>query len=102
MSKAMKKGAILAALIMSIGLAGCATTGQEQALEDRVAALESALSAAQSAAAAASSAASDASSAAQGAQNTANQAMQAASSAQACCDANGERISRMFEKANRK
>ncbi|MCH8958407.1 MAG: hypothetical protein IIA05_05290 [Proteobacteria bacterium] len=99
MSKAMKKGAMLAALVMSIGLAGCATT---DGLEDRVAALERAVSAAQSAANAAASAASDASSAAQGAQNTANQAMQAASGAQACCDANGERISRMFEKASRK
>ncbi|MCZ6499727.1 MAG: Lpp/OprI family alanine-zipper lipoprotein [Gammaproteobacteria bacterium] len=99
MSKAMKKGAILAALVMSIGLAGCATTG---GLEDRVSALESAVSAAQKAANSAASAASDASSAAQGAQNTANQAMQAASSAQACCDANGERISRMFEKASSK
>ena len=99
MSKSMKKGAMLAALVMSIGLAGCATT---DGLADRVSALESAVSAAQSAANAAASAASDASSAAQGAQNTANQAMQAASSAQACCDANGERISRMFEKASSK
>ncbi|MCZ6537513.1 MAG: Lpp/OprI family alanine-zipper lipoprotein [Gammaproteobacteria bacterium] len=99
MSKSMKKGAMLAALVMSIGLAGCATT---DGLADRVSALESAVSAAQSAANAAASAASDASSAAQGAQNTANQAMQAASGAQACCDANGERISRMFEKASSK
>jgi len=97
MSKAMKKGAMLVALV-SVGLAGCASTD----LADRVSALESAVSAAQSAANAASATANDASSTAQGAQNTANQAMQAASSAQACCDANGERISRMFEKANSK
>ena len=101
MIKAMKKGAIFAAVVMSIGLAGCASNGGGS-LADRVSALESAVSAAQSAANAASSAASDASSAAQGAQNTANQAMQAASGAQACCDANGERIGRMFEKASSK
>jgi len=34
---------------------------------------------------------------AQGAQDTANQAMDAASGAQACCDANSEKMQRMFE-----
>lgn len=86
MSKSMKKGTMLAALVMSIGLAGCASTATD--LADRVSALESAVAAAQSTA-------SDASA-------TANQAMEAASSAQACCDANRERIGRMFEKASSK
>ena len=94
MSKAMKKGALLEALVMSIGLAGCAAT-DNGGLAGRVNALESSMRAAQSDA-------SDAKSMAQGAVDTANQAMQAASAAQACCDANGERISRMFEKASSK
>ena len=79
---------MLAALVMSIGLAGCASTRTVSELTDRVSALESAVAAAQSTA-------SDASA-------TANQAMEAASSAQACCDANRERIGRVFEKASSK
>lgn len=98
----VKKGAVLAAVLLSVGLAGCASQKSVDELAARVSALESSSSSSAAAAAAASKAAGEARSMAQGAQNTASQAMQAASAAQACCDANGDRITRMFEKANSK
>ena len=78
MSKLMKKGAMLTALVVSIGLAGCAS---HAGIESRLDALESAVAAAQA---------------------TANNAMDSARSAQACCDANSEKMRRMFEKTGSK
>jgi hypothetical protein len=44
----------------------------------------------------------DAGQAASGAQTTANQALSAALAAQACCDANTQRIDRMFQESQQK
>ena len=98
----LKKGAVLAAVVLSVGLAGCASQKSVDELSARVSALESSSSATNAAAAAASKAAGEAKAMAQSAQNNANQAMQAASAAQACCDANSDKIERMFERAQRK
>jgi hypothetical protein len=87
-----------AALVGSLAIVtGCAAVKQEQLDEVRAAA-----EAAQNAANAAQRTATQAQQTAQGAQSTATQALQAAQAAQACCDANTQRIDRMFQESQRK
>ncbi len=84
------------ALAIALGLAsGCATTEQ---LEEVRGIANEALSQAQ----VANQKADEANAAASNAGATASQALDAAQSAQACCDANTEKLDRMFEKAMRK
>ena len=91
------------ALMLSLGLSGCATNAavqRAQATADEAKSMASqAASDAAAAKSAASTAASDAADAkrmAANAQNTANSAAQAASASQSCCDANSEKLERMF------
>jgi membrane-bound lytic murein transglycosylase len=101
-----KKIALTAALIMAIGLSGCASTDsvkKAQATADEAKSLaQQAASDAASAKSSAQTAASDAADAKRmsaNAQNTANSAAQAAAAAQSCCDANSEKLERMFRKS---
>lgn len=72
-------------------LGGCATTDQLNELRAEV-------EAAQRSADAAQTSANNAQASADGAQQSANQALQAAADAQACCNANTERLNRAFER----
>ena len=77
-----------AALVGSLAIVtGCAAVKQEQ-LDEVRAIVERTATTAQTAA--------------QGAQSTAQQALQAAQAAQACCDANTQRIDRMFQESQTK
>ena len=94
---------VLVAAAATVALAGCVS---ESKFNEHVASSDAAIkAAAQEAAAAkaaadsAGAAASAAASTANSAQSAANQAMQAAKAAQACCDANGEKIDRAFQKS---
>ena len=99
-----KKLALTAsALMLTLGLSGCATSTavkQAQATADEAKSMASQAaaeaSAARSAADKAASSAADAARMAASAQNTANSAAQAAAGAQRCCDANSEKLERMF------
>ncbi len=102
----MKKVALTAALMMVVGLSGCASTDsvkKAQATADEAKSLaqqaSSDATAAKSTADSAASAAADAKRMAANAQNTANSAAQAAAAAQSCCDANSEKLERMFKKS---
>lgn len=86
------------ALVLGLG-SGCATNGDAQATAD-AAARDAA--AAKSAAEAARAAADSAAQAAAAAQSTADQALAAANEAQACCDANRDRLERMFQRSQAK
>ncbi len=90
----------LGAIALTLGLAaGCANTSaidEVRATAERAAADAAA---AKSAADAARSAADRASQMASSAQSTASQALSAAQGAQSCCDANRERLERMFQKS---
>jgi len=96
----MKKTALRASglVILLAMAAGCATTGLDdvKATADRAAADAAA---AASAAEAARAAADRAGQAAAAAQSTADQALSAATESQACCDANREKMERMFQKS---
>ncbi len=90
----------VSALVLVLGIAGgCAN--QEAA--DRVQATADGAArdaaAAQSAAEAARAAADSAAQAARNAQATADEALAAAEEAQSCCDANRDRIERMFQRS---
>jgi murein lipoprotein len=87
--------AVLALLGFCVGLSGCATTGDFNALKSRVDALEASVSATQSDAAAARSAANDAVS-------TANRAMDKANEANARSIETETKIDRMFKRAMHK
>jgi hypothetical protein len=94
---------ILVAAAATAALAGCVS---ESKFNEHVASADAAIKAAaqqaasaQAAADAANAAASAASTAANSASSTANQALQAAKAAQACCDANSEKIDRAFQKS---
>jgi murein lipoprotein len=94
---------ILVAAAATVALAGCVS---ESKFNEHVASADAAIKAAaqqaasaQAAADAANAAASAASTAANSASSTANQALQAANAAQACCDANSEKIDRAFQKS---
>ena len=93
----------LAVVAAAAALSGCTT------LEERVDQALAAAEEAKSDAASALSAAQDASRTASNAERTANQALSAAEAAQraadranACCQANTDKINRMFEEVNRK
>lgn len=95
----IKKVLKVSAIVLVLGVAsGCATTAQvneAQATADNAARdAAAAKSAAEAARAAADSAAQSAASA----QSTADQALSAATEAQACCDANRDRLERMFQR----
>ena len=98
----IKKILKVSAVVLILGLAsGCATTGADQAQATADAAARDA-AAAKSAAEAARAAADSAAQAAAAAQSTADQALAAATDAQACCDANRDRLERMFERSQAK
>ncbi len=80
------------ALAATLALGGCATTEQLNELRAEVEALQNSTEAAQTSA-------NNANAAANRAQQTANQALQAAADAQACCNANTERLNRAFERS---
>ncbi|MFQ5547212.1 MAG: Lpp/OprI family alanine-zipper lipoprotein [Woeseia sp.] len=90
----------VSAIVLVLGTAaGCA--GQE-AIDRAQATADSAArdaAAAKSTAEAARAAVDSAAQAAAAAQSTADQALAAATEAQACCDANRERLERMFQKS---
>ena len=88
MNTLIRKSVTMVALVVSLGLTGCATTTTTNALADRVSALEAKMTQVESTA--------------NNASNTAKSALEAADKAQACCDANTERMNRMFEKASNK
>ena len=98
----MNKTALkVSALLLTLGLAaGCATTGTD--VEDTTNRAAADAAAAASAAEAARAAADRAAQAAARAQSTADQALAAATEAQACCEANTERMERMFERSQSK
>jgi hypothetical protein len=94
---------ILVAAAATVALAGCVS---ESKFNEHVASADAAIKAAaqqaasaQAAADAAGAAAAAANTAASSASSTANQALQAAKAAQACCDANSEKIDRAFQKS---
>ncbi|MGH8494641.1 MAG: Lpp/OprI family alanine-zipper lipoprotein [Gammaproteobacteria bacterium] len=92
------------ALLAGIG-AGCAAQGEGPTMSDVQQMAEQAAQDAQAARTAAEEAQSTASEAremASGAQSTANEALSAANEAQACCDANSEKMDRMFERSQSK
>lgn len=91
----------VSALVLVLAMAGGCATGQEE--RDRVqATVDSAArdaAAAKSAAEAARAAADSAAQAARNAQATADRALSAAEEAQSCCDANRDRLERMFQRS---
>ena len=97
-----KKFVLTAALAAAMGLAGCTNAQLEQEVSEVRSIAQQAASdaaAAKSTAEAANTAAADAKRMAANAQNTAQSAAQAASAAQACCNANTEKLERMFRKS---
>lgn len=96
----IKNAVKVGAAVLVIGLAsGCANT---EALDEVRATADAAArdaAAAKSAAEAARAAADSASRAAASAQSTADRALSAANAAQSCCDANRDRLERMFQKS---
>lgn len=90
-------------LVLALGAAsGCVSQTQ---LDDATATASNAArdaAAAKSTAEAARAAADSAAQAAASAQSTADQALSAATESQACCDANRDRMERMFKKATSK
>jgi hypothetical protein len=100
MTKILKVG--VAAAVIALG-AGCTDLKPLQAevdsLKSQVSKLSGDLDGVKTAADGASRAAAAAQQAATSAQNSANQAASAAQAAQQCCDANSEKLNRMFEKS---
>ncbi len=87
----------VSAMVLVLGMAsGCATQDSNAQATADSAARDAA--AAKSIAEAARATADSAAQAAASAQSTADQALAAASEAQACCDANRDRLERMFQK----
>ncbi|MEM7281856.1 MAG: alanine-zipper protein [Pseudomonadota bacterium] len=83
-------------------VSGCASTSLQDAVDEAKAAAEAARAAAASAqsdAQAASSSANEARNMAAAAQRTADAAQAAAADAKMCCDANSEKLDRMFKNA---
>ncbi len=91
----MKKVTIAAFIAAATLLSGCAT---DQMKKD-IAEAQATATEARAAAVQAQSSADAAESRAQAAEATAQSAMDAANDAQACCNANGQKIDRMFRKA---
>lgn len=97
----MIKNAIkVGAAVLVMGLAtGCASTDGIDSVRATAEAAARDAAAAKSAAEAARAAADSASRAAASAQSTADRALSSANSAQSCCDANRDRLERMFQKS---
>lgn len=100
MTNILKVG--VAAAVIALG-AGCTDLKPLQAevdsLKSQVSKLSGDLDGVKTAADGASRAAASAQQAATSAQNSANQALSAAQAAQQCCDANSEKLNRMFERS---
>lgn len=100
MSNILKVGIVAAALVLA---AGCTDLKPLQSdidsLKSQVSKLQGDVDSAKTAADGASRSAASAAEAAKAAQGTANQAVSAAQAGQACCDANSEKIDRMFKKS---
>lgn len=99
MNNVVKVGAI--ALVFGLA-SGCASTEAIEAARTTADNAARDAAAARSAAEAARAAADSAAQAAASAQSTADRALAAASEAQSCCDANRDRIERMFQQTMRK
>lgn len=99
MSRAMTIGALIAAVAVG---AGCATSGSLEEVRAMAEEAKSAAEAAQQSADQAQSTADSAQQTADQAMSTAENASQAASEAESCCDANTERLDRMFKRAQQK
>ncbi|HEX7062602.1 MAG TPA: Lpp/OprI family alanine-zipper lipoprotein [Woeseiaceae bacterium] len=90
----------VSALALVLGAAaGCANTAERDQLQATVDQAARDAAAAKSAAEAARAAADSAAQAARNAQATADEALAAAEEAQSCCDANRDRLERMFQKS---
>jgi len=99
----MKKLLKVSALVLVFGLAsGCAGSQSIEAAQETADNAARDAAAARSAAEAARAAADSAAQAARSAQSTADQALSAATESQSCCDANRDRIERMFQQTMRK
>ena len=86
--------------VLVLGLtSGCASTEGIDAVRATADAAARDAASAKSAAEAARAAADSAARAAASAQSTADRALSAANSAQSCCDANRDRLERMFQKS---
>ncbi len=97
----MIKNAIkVGAAVLVLGLAsGCASTEGIDAVRATAEAAARDAAAAKSAAEAARAAADSAARSAASAQSTADRALSASNAAQSCCDANRDRLERMFQKS---
>ncbi|MDX1482062.1 MAG: Lpp/OprI family alanine-zipper lipoprotein [Woeseiaceae bacterium] len=99
----MKKLLKVSAIVLVFGLAaGCAGNQSIEAAQQTADNAARDAAAARSAAEAARAAADSAAQAAASAQRTADQALAAATEAQSCCEANRDRIERMFQQSQRK
>ena len=94
----IKKVMKVSAVVLVLGLTGCATTGLDEVRATADAAARDA-AAAKAAAEAARAAADSAAQAARSAQSTADQALSKATESHACCDAIRDRLERMFQAA---
>ena len=96
----MKNVLKVGAAVLVLGVAsGCANTAAMDEIRETAEAAARDAAAARTAAEAARTAADRASQQAASAQSAANQALSAANSAQSCCDANTERLERMFQRS---
>lgn len=98
-SRAMNIGVLAAAVAVA---AGCATSSSLEEVRAMAEEAKSAAQGAQRSADQAQSAADAAQQTADEAMSTAESASQAASEAQSCCDANTERLDRMFQRSQQK
>jgi murein lipoprotein len=98
-SRAMNIGVLTA--VAALG-AGCATSGSLEEVRAMAQESKSAAESAQQTADQAQSTADSAQQTAEQAMSTAKAASQAASEAQSCCDANTERLDRMFQRVQQK
>lgn len=90
----------VSAIVLVFGMAtGCANQAERDQVQASIDGAARDAAAAQSAAEAARAAADSAAQAARAAQSTADQALAAAREAQSCCDANRDRLERMFQKS---
>ncbi|HLT89866.1 MAG TPA: Lpp/OprI family alanine-zipper lipoprotein [Woeseiaceae bacterium] len=90
----------VSALALVLGVAaGCANQAERDQLQQTVDQAARDAAAAKSAAEAARAAADSAAQAARNAQATADEALAAAEEAQSCCDANRDRLERMFQRS---
>lgn len=90
----------VSAMVLVFGMAaGCASQADRDQVQASIDSAARDAAAAQSAAEAARAAADSAAQAARSAQSTADQALAAAREAQSCCDANRDRLERMFQKS---